>query len=209
MSKWSTILRIGRKVVDNPATRSVGRSVISPAKTLSTAGSAVKSATIGAGVGYVGWQALVNDKPVVRTVADVAIGSENVDAVVDTTSNVVNKTGELVHSTGEAISSVAEGARQSTSMLGGISDFMQNMTGGQGGNMFSNFFFNIFKGNVSGLSIAGLLAAGLMIFGRTGFLGKIGGVLLAMMLIGNNSRIAQSPVTAQVAPEQQSGGIRR
>lgn len=209
MSKWSTILRIGRKVVDNPATRSVGRSVISPAKTLSTAGSAVKSATIGAGVGYVGWQALVNDKPVVRTVADVAIGSENVDAVVDTTSNVVNKTGELVHSTGEAISSVAEGARQSTSMLGGISDFMQNMTGGQGGNMFSNFFSNIFKGNVSGLSIAGLLAAGLMIFGRTGFLGKIGGVLLAMMLIGNNSRIAQSPVTAQVTPEQQSGGIRR
>lgn len=209
MSKWSTILRIGRKVVDNPATRSVGRSVISPAKTLSTAGSAVKSATIGAGVGYVGWQALVNDKPVVRTVADVAIGSENVDAVVDTTSNVVNKTGELVRGTGEAISSVAEGARQSTSMIDGISDFMQNMTGGQGGNMFSNFFSNIFKGNVSGLSIAGLLAAGLMIFGRTGFLGKIGGVLLAMMLIGNNSRITQAPVTAQVAPEQQSGGIRR
>ena len=209
MSKWSTILRIGRKVVDNPATRSVGRSVISPAKTLSTAGSAVKSATIGAGVGYVGWQALVNDKPVVRTVADVAIGSDNVDAVVDTTSNVVNKTGELVRGTGEAISNVAEGAKQSTSMLCGISNFMQNMTGGQGGNMFSNFFSNIFKGNVSGLSIAGLLAAGLMIFGRTGFLGKIGGVLLAMMLIGNNSRLAQTPVAAQVAPEQQSGGIRR
>lgn len=209
MSKWSTILRIGRKVVDNPATRSVGRSVISPAKTLSTAGSAVKSATIGAGVGYVGWQALVNDKPVVRTVADVAIGSDNVDAVVDTTSNVVDKTGELVRGTGEAISNVAEGAKQSTNMLGGISDFMQNMTGGQGGNMFSNFFSNIFKGNVSGLSIAGLLAAGLMIFGRTGLLGKIGGVLLAMMLIGNNSRIAQAPVAAQVAPEQQSGGLRR
>ncbi len=209
MSKWSTILRIGRKVVDNPATRSLGRSVVSPAKTLSTAGSAVKSATIGAGVGYVGWQTLVNDKPVVRTVADVAIGSENVDAVVDATSNVVNKTGELVRGTGEAISNVAEGAKQSTNMLGGISDFMQNMTGGQGGNMFSNFFSNIFKGNVSGLSIAGLLAAGLMIFGRTGFLGKIGGVLLAMMLIGNNSRIAQTPVTAQAVPEQQSGGIRR
>lgn len=209
MSKWSTILRIGRKVVDNPATRSVGRSVVSPAKTLSTAGSAVKSATIGAGVGYVGWQALVNDKPVVRTVADVAIGSENVDAVVDTTSNVADKAGDLIRGTGEAISNVAEGAKQSTSMLGGISDFMQNMSGGHGGDMFSNLFSNIFKGNVSGLSIAGLLAAGLMIFGRTGFLGKIGGVLLAMMLIGNNSRIAQTPVAAQVAPEQQLGGLRR
>ncbi len=169
----------------------------------------MKNATVGAGVGYVGWQALVNDKPVVRTVADVAIGSDNVDAVVYTTSNVVNKTGELVRGTGEAISNVAEGAKQSTSMLGGISDFMQNMTGGQGGDMFSNFFSNIFKGNVSGMSIAGLLAAGLMIFGRTGFLGKIGGVLLAMMLIGNNSRLAQTPATAQGASEQQSGGMRR
>ncbi len=209
MSKWSTILRIGRKAVDNPATRSLGRAVVSPAKTLSTAGSAVKNATVGAGVGYVGWQTLVNDKPVARTVADVAIGPENVDAVVDTTSSVVDKAGELVRGTGEAISNVAEGAKQSTSVLGGISDFMQNMTGGQGGNMFSNFFSNIFKGNVSGMSIAGLLAAGLMIFGRTGFLGKIGGVLLAMMLIGNNSRLAQTPATAQSASEQQSGGMRR
>lgn len=209
MSKWATILRIGRKAVDNPATRSLGRAVTSPAKTLNTAGSAVKNAAVGAGVGYVGWQALVNDKPVVRTVADVAIGPENVDAVVDATSNVVDKAGELVRDTGEAISNVAEGAKQSTSMLGGISDFMQNMTEGHGGDMFSNLFSNIFKGNVSGLGIAGLLAAGLMIFGRTGFLGKIAGVLLAMMLIGNNSRLAQAPATAQVTPEQPSGGMRR
>lgn len=209
MSKWSTILRIGRKAVDNPATRSLGRSVVSPARTLTTAGSAVKTATIGAGVGYVGWQALVNDKPVVRTIADVAIGPENVDTVVETTSNAVDKAGELVRGTGEAISSVSEGARQSTSVLGGISDFMHNMNGGQGGNMFSNFFSNIFSGNVSGMSIAGLLAAGLMIFGRTGFLGKIAGALLAMMLIGNNSHLAQVTATAQATPEQQSGGMRR
>ncbi len=209
MGKWSTILRIGRRAVDNPATRSIGRSVVSPAKTLTTAGSAVKNATIGAGVGYVGWQALVNDKPIVRTVADVAIGSDNVDAVVDTASNAVDKAGEIVRGTTEAIGNVSEGARQSTSVLGGISDFMHNMNGGQGGNMFGNFFSNIFSGNVSGMSIAGLLAAGLMIFGRTGFLGKIAGALLAMMLIGNNSRLTQATATAQATSEQQSGGMRR
>lgn len=205
MSKWSTILRVGRTVVNNPATRSIGRTVVSPARTMSMAGSAVKNATLGAGVGYVGWQALVNDKPVARTIADIAIGSDNVDAVVDTTSNVVEKTSELVKGTGEAISNVSDTAKQSGSIMNGISDFMHNMNGGQGGSMFGNFFSNIFSGNVSGMSIAGLLAAGLMIFGRTGFLGKIAGALLAMMLIGNNSRLAQ----AQVTPEQPSVGMRR
>ncbi len=209
MSKWSTILRLGKNVVNNPVTRSAGRSIASPAKTMQTAGTAAKTATIGAGVGYVGWQALVNDKPVARTVADIAIGEKNVDAVVETTSAVTEKVGDIAKSTGEALGSVSEGVRQSGSALGGISDFMNGMSGGQGGNMFSNFFSNICNGNVSGMSIAGLLAAGLMIFGRTGFLGKIGGILLAMMLIGNNSRISQAQASQPVAPEQQSGGIRR
>lgn len=209
MSKWSTILRLGKSVVSNPATRSVGRSVVSPVRTMQAAGTAVKTATIGAGVGYVGWQALVNDKPVARTVADIAIGEKNVDSVVETTSAVTEKVGDIAKSTGEALGSVSEGVRQSGSVLDGISSFMRDMTGGQGGNMFSNFFSNIFKGNVSGMSIAGLLAAGLMIFGRTGFLAKIGGALLAMMLIGNNSRISQPRTSQPAAPEQQSGGMRR
>lgn len=71
--------------------------------------------------------------------------------------------------------------------------------------MFGNFFSNIGKGNVSGLSIVGLLAAGLMIFGRFGWLGKIGGALLAMMLIGNNSRVAQVQEHPQADNRQQGG----
>lgn len=209
MGKWSTILKLGKNVVNNPATRSAGRAIVSPAKTLQAAGTAAKTATIGAGVGYVGWQALVNDKPIARTVADIVIGEKNVDAVVETTSAVTEKVGDIAKSTGEALGNVSEGVRQSGSALGGISDFMSGMGGGQGGNMFGNFFSNIFKGNVSGMSIAGLLAAGLMIFGRTGFLGKIGGILLAMMLIGNNSKIAQPQTSQPVMPEQQSGGMRR
>ncbi len=74
-----------------------------------------------------------------------------------------------------------------------------------GADMFGNFFSNIGKGNVSGLSIVGLLAAGLMIFGRFGWLGKIGGALLAMMLIGNNSRVAQVQENLQADNRQQGG----
>jgi hypothetical protein len=84
---------------------------------------------------------------------------------------------------------------------------MRNVSGGEGGNMFGNLFSNIFSGNVSGLSIVGLLAAGLMIFSHTGWLGKIGGALLAMALIGNNSKRV---VTPQISTEtQQSSGLRR
>ena len=68
-------------------------------------------------VRYVGWQALVNDKPVVRTVADVAIGSENVDRAVETASGVADSIGEAVSGTGEAIGNVADSVRQSVMPL--------------------------------------------------------------------------------------------
>jgi hypothetical protein len=208
MGKWSTVLRAGKYIVNNPATRAVGKTVLSPAKSLSATGTALKTATIGAGVGYVGWQALVNDKPMVRTVADVALGEGNVDKIVD-------RTGEVVDSAQQTMTSVATTAGGANSALGGISDFMHNLTSGQGGNMFSNLFSNILGGNVSGMSIVGLLAAGMMLFCHTGWLGKIGGALLAMALIGNNSR---QSVTQQATPDSarqqtpeagQSTGIRR
>ena len=55
--------------------------------------------------------------------------------------------------------------------------------------MFGNFFKNLGKGNVSGLSLAGLVTAAFLTFGRFGWLGKIAGAMLGMMLIGNNSNI--------------------
>ena len=66
------------------------------------------------------------------------------------------------------------------------------MTGGNGGNMFSNFFSNLFSGNVSGMSMLGLVASAFLIFGRFGWMGKIAGVLLGMMMIGNNSSLHQA-----------------
>ena len=78
-------------------------------------------------------------------------------------------------------------------------------------------FSNIGKGNVSGLSVVGLVAAAFMVFGRFGWLGKIAGALLGMMIIGNNSKAMQalpqsgSHSNAQIQPEQetQSKGMRR
>ena len=196
MGKWSSVLKAGKYVINNPLTRSAGKAIVSPQKTLVGAGRAVKTATIGAGVGYIGWEALVNDKPVARTVADVALGKENVDAVVDTTGNAVDSVKDAVSDVKDTVNGLQGTVQQANTTFGGISEFLKNIFGGNGTGMFGNFFSNIGKGNVSGLSIVGLLAAGLMIFGRFGWLGKIGGALLAMMLIGNNSILKQQPQPA-------------
>ena len=85
--------------------------------------------------------------------------------------------------------------------------------------MFGNFFRNLGSGNVSGLSIAGLVAAAFLIFGRFGWLGKIAGAFLGMMLIGNNAGVVRTvpsetvsrTQTPTLSPEEQaqSGGMRR
>lgn len=209
MSKWSAILKGGKYLVNNGVTRGVGGVIAHPQRTLVGAGQAVKTATIGAGVGYVGWEALVNDKPVARTVADVAIGSDNVDKVVSTTGQAANNVSDVVSDAKDAVSGVTQVTEQAHSTFSGISDFLRNMFGGNGTDMFGNFFANIAKGNVSGLSLVGLLAAGAMIFGRFGWLGKIGGALLAMMLIGNNSRMQQSQAPQLTEGNTPSTGLRR
>lgn len=80
-------------------------------------------------------------------------------------------------------------------------------------------FSNLAHGKVSGLSIVGLIAGAFLVFGRTGWLGKIAGIFLTMMMIGNNTqRQQEASVTdnqRQARPQQEqeeqthSGGMRR
>ena len=80
------------------------------------------------------------------------------------------------------------------SKLGGVSNFLRQVSNGGVSDMFGNFFRNLGQGNVSGLSIAGLVAAAFLIFGRFGWLGKIAGAFLGMMLIGNNAGVFRKGV---------------
>lgn len=154
-----------------------------------------KTAILAPGVAYAGWKAVVDDKPVVdsakdygKAVLDVALGedrterlSNDVDSVKETATDFKDTVTEgkgLLHSLNES--------------LGGIKSFISNITGGEGLNMFGNFFGNIAKGKVSGMSFIGMIAAGLLTFGRFGWLGKIAGAMLGMTMIGNNSHITPS-----------------
>lgn len=212
MSAWSRILGFGRKLATSPATRSLGGAVVHPQRTLAGFGHATKTAVVGGGMGYLAWENIVNDKPVVRTVADVLVGEETVDKGMEAAGQAVEKVKKAVGQAGEALGGVKEGVSSLNETWGGIGTFLKNMTGGNGLDMFGNFFANLGKGNVSGLGMLGLVASALLVFGRFGWLGKIGGLLLGMMLIGNNSKLERSAPAARQVPDEgqdRHGGMRR
>lgn len=221
MGVWSTLLKYGGKAMKGVGTatattgKSMGKAVLHPSQTLRGAGQAVKTATIGGAVGYVGWEKLTTDKSVVRIVSDAVIGEPATNTLAETADGVRELTGKA----GEAVSSVSGAVTGIDNKLNGVSNFLRQASGGGGLDMFGNFSRNLGSGNVSGLSIAGLVAAAFLIFGRFGWLGKIAGAFLGMMLIGNNAGVFRTPETENVqrtrtpelpAEEQtHGGGMRR
>ena len=211
MSAWARIVGFGKRLVSNPATRSLGGAVVHPQRTLAGFGQATKTAVVGGGMGYLAWENIVNDKPVVRSVADVLVGEETVDKGLEVAGQTAEKVEKAFDETGEALHGVKEGVSSLNETWGGIGTFLSNLTGGNGLNMFGNFFANLGKGNVSGLGMLGLVASALLVFGRFGWLGKIAGLLMGMMLIGNNSKVERSLPAAQTSEEGRTrqGGMRR
>lgn len=220
MGIWNSVAKMGGAVLTGTgktawnfgkaATGQAANTVLHPVNTLKNAGSAMKTVAIGGGAAYVGWEKLTTDKSVARIVGDTLVGSETVDQVKGTMDDVK----ELKTKAGEAVDTVGGALTDMTSQWSGIGNFLKGMTSGEGGNMMSNFFSRLGSGKVSGLSIAGLIASAFLIFGRTGFLGKIAGAMLAMMMIGNNSNVQSRSAGQDIQPdlnneEQQRSSMRR
>ncbi len=212
MGFWSNLLKYGGRATAATG-RTVGNAVLHPSQTLRGAGNAVKVVTVGAAAGYVGWEKLTTDKSLVRIVSDAVVGESATDAITETARDVR----ALKDKAGEAVETVNNAMGDIDSKWSGMSNFFRGIFSGNGMNMFGNFFRNLGSGNVSGLSIAGLVAAAFLVFGRFGWLGKIAGFMLGLTLIGNNAnmsqvlgRDSQPRVQAEPAEEQrQSGGMRR
>ena len=211
MAGWARILGYGKKLVNNSATRSLGGAVVHPQRTLAGLGHATKTAVVGGGMGYLAWENIVNDKPVVRSVADVLVGEEIVDKGLEVAGQAAGEVKEAIEETGKSLDGVKDGVRSLNETWGGIGTFLGNLTGGHGLDMFGNFFANLGKGNVSGLGMLGLVASALLVFGRFGWLGKIAGLPMGMMLIGNNSKVERTKPSGQSPDEGQArqGGMRR
>ena len=203
---WATLLKAGLKFMGRGAqatAKTVGHTVLHPQQTIKGMGTATKTAAVGAATGYVAWEKLTTDKSVARIVGDAVVGSDTIDSVGEKVEGVGNAVSSLGETASNAMNSVSDAVNGANSNLSGINNFLGNMSGGNGGNMFSNFFSNLFSGNVSGMSMLGLVASAFLIFGRFGWLGKIAGVLLGMMMIGNNASLNQAlgGGTAQQKPQ--------
>lgn len=149
-----------------------------------------KSAVVGGSLGYIGWEKLTTDKSVVGIVSDAVIGEDTTKKIGDTVSGIGDGVKDLKDSV-TGLSDNVNGAISSVdSKWSGMSGFLRAMFSGHGGDMFGNFFSNIGKGNVSGLSLVGLVVSALLVFGRFGWLGKIAGAVLGMMMIGNNANLS-------------------
>ena len=192
---WATVLKAGLKFMGSGAkatAKTVGHSVLHPQQTIKGMGTATKTAAIGGATGYVAWEKLTTDKSVARIVGDAVVGSDTIDSVGEKVEGVGNAVSNFGEKASNAMNGVSEAVNGANNNLNGISNFLGSMTNGNGGNMFSNFFSNLFSGNVSGMSMLGLVASAFLIFGRFGWMGKIAGALLGMMMIGNNATLQQT-----------------
>ena len=221
MGFWSSLLQYGGKAMKGVGAatkatgKSVGGAVIHPQQTLRGAGTAMKTAAVGSAAGYVAWEKIVNDKSVVDTATDIVVGKDTkakLNEAVDGVKDLKDKAGEAVDSVNNAMTDI-------NSKWSGIGNFFRGIFSGNGLDMFGNFFGNLAKGKVSGLSLVGLFAAAFLTFGRFGWLGKIAGAMLGMMLIGNNANMKQMlggnasseerRVKNEESAESQSRGMRR
>lgn len=222
---WTTVLKAGKPLLrwtmrgGKATIESVGSAVIHPQRTLKGLGTATKTAAVGGAVGYVGWEKLTTDKSVAGIVGDAVLGEGTMQVVSNTVSGVVGGVHDLNDKVGGMTDSVNNAMTDVNSKWSGMSNFLRGVFSGNGGEMMGNFFGNLGRGNVSGLSIAGLVLSAMLIFGRFGWLAKIAGAVLAMMMIGNNANMAQllgarqeQQQLAQAQPEQEqqsTGGGRR
>lgn len=220
---WGSFLKATFRLGGNAAKATIGsagKAIIHPATTLRNMGTATKTAVVGGGAAYIGWQKLTTDKSVVGIVSDAVIGEEATEKVSDTIGGVADGVKDLKESVGNLSDNVSNAITNVDSKWSGMSNFLRGIFSGNGGDMFGNFFSNLGQGNVSGLSLVGLVVSALLVFGRFGWLGKIAGAVLGMMMIGNNANMSQvlggqrqaQPQLAQATLEQaqsNGGGMRR
>ena len=199
---WRSVLKAGGKAAKwagrnaGKVIETGGRAILHPAQTLKATGTAVKSAAVAGGIGYVGWKKLTTDESVVGIVSDAIIGEKATQKVSDTVHGAVDGIRDLKESVGNMTEKVSGVAENVDGKLNGISSFLHDVSSGNGGEMLGGFLQNLTHGNVSGMGVTGLVLSAFLIFGRFGWMAKLAGAMLAMMTIGNNSRRVLSPETA-------------
>jgi len=180
-------------------------------KQIATAGVSIGAFGVG---GKLAWDKLVNDKDVLENLGAMSndavmglkdggkdfgrgfINGASQDPDVKAAAKVVDDTGKKVKETAEDI---FEHGRGVGNMLSEIVNTIGSFFGG-----VSNMLSSLTNGKVGGLGVVGLLASAYLIFGRTGILGKIGGLLMGMTLLSGIMRPSEN-VSADQSVVQNRG----
>lgn len=182
---------------------------------------AAKAGALGYAGVYSGWNFFANGEGLLDSGKDLILGtkgSEKVDKIIDNTAKVV----EDISDTAASVSNtVAKGAAAVDNMLsggsssgenpnsngqeqdGGILNNLGNLFGG-GNSIFDgvgNMVKSLFSGNL--LKPVALIAGLWMMFGRSGWMSKIGGALMMLMTLGMGGQ-SQSQSQQQTASNDRS-----
>lgn len=160
------------------------------------------------GMAYGGWQWMttghIPGERLLNTATDavekgVGVVSKGLDAVdtgLDYVNKGLDKAPEFLRDTREALTG---GTGTGTGEGGGL---LGNLLGGVG-----NLFNGLFSGGTG--SLLGLVAGAFLLFGGFGWMGKIGGILLAALSLGlfkgntqTQQQVVQAPVAAQHMTQQ-------
>lgn len=130
MGFWSSLLKTGGKAAGATG-KAVGGAVLHPSQTLRGAGSALKTATVGAAAGYVGWEKLTTDKSVVRIVSDAVIGEDTTNAISGTAKAATETVNKLTGKAEQTFDSVSQASSSLSSTLDGASNFLSGVSNGE------------------------------------------------------------------------------
>ena len=209
MGGWGTLIKEGAKTAAKYAGKGAKKGWNDAAKPLwdgygksigrNIVGTAAVTAMGAGGVRY-----LITGQGILGQAKDMFFGKPDSDASEtdergnSAVSMVTNTSGQASETSEKSL--LDEGVEMISNFLGG----------GSGANSFwqmiQNFGSNLFSGKMSGMSMAGLVLSGLLIFGRGGLLGKIAGALLAMMIVAMNSdnKVQQQTGGRAVRPAQEA-----
>ncbi len=162
--------------------------LVHPHRTVKEGFSIAKKGAILGTAGYLGWERLTTGKSLARIAGETVVGKSALDGTISLSRDV----NELRKEAGDTLGKVNKTLTGVDGGLSGVKNFFQGILSGNGGNMLGDFFSNLGSGKVSGLGIAGLIGAAMLIFGRFGWFGKIAGALLGMLVIGNNFNLKNS-----------------
>lgn len=165
--------------------------------------------------GYAAWQLGENKKPVFDSLREFSgmvvgalfgeerkriwmnTGKDFISRIKNVGNNIREWSDDVVDATKESVGKIKDASGE---VVGNFHGSASGMSDGNSVSTLGNFLGHVTSGHISGLSVVGMLLSAYMLFGRTGILGKVGGLLLGMLALSSSL----SPSVSQSQPLQQS-----